>query len=91
MAKATVTTKKPEVEKVHLTLSAEEADALVVLFDYVGGSPADSGRKHIDAIDKALRTLGIAPVTSRYKNQIGRHHLGGIYFKPEESWTLSAF
>jgi hypothetical protein len=41
--------------RIHLSLEAEQADALLALCGHIGGGPATS-RRHIDAIYEALKS-----------------------------------
>jgi len=57
MAKATLVNplQRPDVQ---LTLSPEEADTLYAIMQSIGGNPQTSRRKHADAINKALKSVG---------------------------------
>lgn len=73
MAKCVQSTVKKEVKKVELvseyklTLTKDEAEALVALVASVTGDPAHSPRKHTEAIFFALTGQG---VSLRLRNQI---------------------
>lgn len=52
-------TAPPPEKHVALTLSYDEAATLLVLTDYVSGSPTLSGRRFTDAIASALSKAGV--------------------------------
>lgn len=61
MAKATVRTESvPKITGVTLELSQEEAETLSAIGEFVGGDVKHSRRKHMDSINNALRSVGIA-------------------------------
>lgn len=45
-----------------LTLTAEEAGALLRVTSYIGGCPYNSARKHIESIAKALNKDDVEPI-----------------------------
>jgi DNA-binding protein Fis len=60
---ASVIAKK--IETVYeLTLSEVEAATLRAVLNNCGGSPTHSGRKHTDAINRALRLAGVEPASA---------------------------
>lgn len=46
--------------KVALTLSRAETETLMAIFQKIGGSPATTRRRHVDAMREALEELNIA-------------------------------
>lgn len=67
MAEAKKTEKKTVEETITLTLSREEAEALLTVTGSIGGSQK-TARKHTSAVYYALLDLGISAKFNKYKS-----------------------
>ncbi|MCY0963018.1 hypothetical protein [Streptomyces sp. H27-H5] len=92
MAEAKQNTRTITEKTVTLTLSVEEAEALVAITSRVGGHQSRSPRQHTDAVMAALKKAGV-----RAHNAFGAHpakHLDdnaeGLYFAEKPGGRQSA-
>jgi hypothetical protein len=81
-----------EPERFVLTLSRDEAEALAVVTSKVAGSPTDTARGRIDAIQAALRRVGVNWVNLQGRADLrvvssGSHATPGIKFLPSDDWS----
>lgn len=51
-----------DMRHIDLTLTVEEAEALLCVTRYIGGNGRHSGRRHMDNIAQALRLVGVQAV-----------------------------
>jgi hypothetical protein len=63
-------TKTEQVPAYTLTLSKDEALAVMVLVGNVGGSSHDTPRKHADAVYHGLRRAGLDVVSHDFQRQL---------------------
>lgn len=87
MARASVETRtvpRPVTEKVFvLELSEDEATTLGLIFHRIGGSSFTTRRKHAEAMNAALREVGVNPGYDQSDREVD-NHTGGpgtIYFR----------
>lgn len=64
--------KIPELaqETVTLRLDQDEAATIAAILGHIGGIPETSGRKHTEAVSKALREVGYTYINSPYNKSI---------------------
>ncbi len=83
MAKATVEREErpvPPIKTVHLTLSAQEAEALSWLFWKIGGAPECTMRGQCDAINEALKGAGIKTNSNKLESVFQDSKHAGLWF-----------
>lgn len=79
---------------VELTLTAKEAQTLVDILDFIGGSSTRSRRKYSDAIKAALESAGYSTPWDPKRNPPGvqdidrtRPQHKGLYFADAPEWV----
>lgn len=77
--KVKVVVPPPQPTEVHLTLTEEQAKALIMVLGGIGGSPTSSRRGYIEDIYRGLEAAGI--VSEKFTPKDPRDYEGTGYFK----------
>jgi hypothetical protein len=94
MATATLTNTPIPIEvpvetTVTLTLTGEEAIALKIVLNHIGGNPDTTPRGHIESIHNALKGLGIGGSrVERDRPLLTSSPMAGLYFTKEANEVL---